>query len=225
MWTANNMLNEAAARGSFIAAALATITLSASCGDVVRQGQSPAYLMIDSILAASGARPAVFSNVLASDVVTLVERTIGGQTVQVATVFEDPGQAEVRLQLKDIGTVTGATTPTANNQITITRYHVTYRRADGRNTPGVDVPYGFDGAVTVTPGITGSVQFVFTLVRAQAKEESPLKNLRNSGGASIISTIADVTFYGHDQVGNDVAVTGSISVNFADWGDPVGAGQ
>jgi hypothetical protein len=40
------------------------------------------------------------------------------------------------------------------------------------------------------------------------------------GGAFAISTIADVTFYGTDQTGNDVSVTGSISVNFADWGDP-----
>jgi len=40
------------------------------------------------------------------------------------------------------------------------------------------------------------------------------------GGALIISTIAEVTFYGHDQVGNQVSVTGTISVNFADWADP-----
>jgi len=36
----------------------------------------------------------------------------------------------------------------------------------------------------------------------------------------VISTIAHVTFYGKDQNGNEVSVTGSISVNFADWGDP-----
>ena len=27
----------------------------------------------------------------------------------------------------------------------MTRYRVEFRRTDGRNTPGVDVPYGFDG--------------------------------------------------------------------------------
>ena len=37
-----------------------------------------------------------------------------------------------------------------NNFITVTRYHVEFRRTDGRNTPGVDVPYAFDGAGTVT---------------------------------------------------------------------------
>ena len=37
---------------------------------------------------------------------------------------------------------------------------------------------------------------------------------------SIISTIADVTFFGKDQTGRDVTVTGSMSINFADWADP-----
>ena len=29
-----------------------------------------------------------------------------------------------------------------------------------------------------------------------------------------------MTFYGHDQTGREVAVTGTIGVNFANWGDP-----
>jgi len=58
------------------------------------------------------------------------------------------------------------------------------------------------------------------LVRAQAKLEAPLRALRGGGSAIVISTIAEITFYGSDQNGNKVSVTGSISVNFADWGDP-----
>ena len=46
--------------------------------------------------------------------------------------------------------VTNPNGPTSNNAITVNRYRVTYRRSDGRNTPGVDVPYAFDGAVTFT---------------------------------------------------------------------------
>ena len=92
-------------------------------------------------------------------------------------------------------------------------------RSDGRNTQGVDVPYSFDGAVTGTiSAVDTSLSFV--LVRAQAKLEAPLMALRNAGGAMVISTIARVTFYGQDQAGNAVSVTASISVNFADWGDP-----
>jgi hypothetical protein len=39
-------------------------------------------------------------------------------------------------------------------------------------------------------------------------------------GAGVISTLAHVTFFGHDQTGREVSVTGTISVNFADWADP-----
>ena len=35
----------------------------------------------------------------------------------------------------------------------------------------------------------------------------------------VISTIAEVTFYGHDQNGRAVSVTGRLDVDFSDWGD------
>jgi hypothetical protein len=96
---------------------------------------------------------------------------------------------------------------------------VTFRRTDGRNAPGVDVPYGFEGGSSVTVTTTDTTMS-FVIVRTQAKVESPLKDLTNGGAVRTISTIADITFYGRDQVGNDVSVTGAISVNFSDWGDP-----
>jgi len=36
----------------------------------------------------------------------------------------------------------------------------------------------------------------------------------------MISTIAEVTFYGRDQAGNEVTANASLSVNFADFADP-----
>ena len=66
-----------------------------------------------------------------------------------------------------------------------------------------------------------AVSAVFTLVRAQAKLEKPLVTLAGATTAPcVISTIADVTFFGKDQTGRDVTVTGSMSINFADWADP-----
>ena len=186
----------------------AALGLSVSgCSEAVRQGRSPAYLIIDQLEGASGADDEEFQNKLASDVVTN------------GTVFEDAGRVTFELGLKNIGSPGQPTSPTTNNHITITRYHVDFRRTDGRNIPGVDVPYAFDGAGTVTVTESGG-SMVFALVRAQAKVEAPLKSLAAGGGSALISTIADVTFYGKDQTGNDVTVTGSISVNFADWGDP-----
>lgn len=200
------------------------LAMSFSCGDAENQGRSPGILVIDSLSAASGATPDLFGSILASDVVTGVDTQVNGETVKIATLFEDPGQAQIRVVLKDPGAPGAPLGPSLLNQVTITRFHVDYRRSDGRNTPGVDVPYAFDGGVTATVTDSG-VSFGFTMVRIQAKEEPPLKSLAGGGGANVISTIADVTFYGRDQTGNDVSVTGSISVNFADWGDPPGAGS
>jgi hypothetical protein len=189
--------------------ALAAILAAASagCGDVVREGRASSYLIVTRITAASGAEPDNDSDELSSDVVT-----DGG-------VFEDIGTASFTLAMKDIGQGASPATPTSNNFITVNRYRVSYRRSDGRNTPGVDVPFPFDGAGTVTVS-DSTTSMGFVIVRVQAKLESPLKNLREAGGAAAISTIADVTFYGRDQTGREVSATGSISVNFADWADP-----
>ena len=99
----------------------------------------------------------------------------------------------------DLGTATLGVVPkdflaptTTNNDVTITRYRVEYRRADGRNVPGVDVPFPFDGAATetITAGSAGDV--IFELVRHVAKKEAPLVQLVSD--VSAISTIAVVTF-------------------------------
>ena len=97
----------------------------------------------------------------------------------------------------------------------ITQYHVDFFRSDGRNTQGVDVPFAFDGAVTATFPTQSRVEF--TIVRIQAKQEAPLKALAHGGGANAITAVARVTFYGRDQNGREVSVTGNISISFADW--------
>ena len=107
-----------------------------------------------------------------------------------------------------------------NNQVTFDRYRVTYVRTDGRSTQGVDVPYSFDGGMTVTVPANGNVAGFFQLVRIIAKDENPLKRLSYNGGVEHIDTIAQVSFYGRDQAGNEVIATGNITVSFSDWGDP-----
>lgn len=188
------------------------------CGDMARDSRSPVQLTLLSLEAASGASPDEFGSVLHSDVVTNVQQTVGGQQVSVPTIFGDNGSASFAIVLKDPGSnPANPASPTPLNSVTITRYRVVYRRTDGRNTPGVDVPFAFDSAATVTVtqdgGSTG-----FQLVRTSAKQETPLTTLVNN--PDIISTIADVTFYGRDQAGNDVSVTGSIGVDFGNFGDP-----
>jgi hypothetical protein len=192
---------------------------SASCGDVARSGRAPVFLVIESITAASGGTTtSTTSNFLQSDVQRLVTTPDPcTATAPCPTVYSDNGTATFHLSLKDIGSTTVPTQPTSNNQVTLNRYHVSYHRADGRNTPGVDVPYPFDGAATITVPIGNAAGVTFELVRHDAKSEAPLVQLINN--FTIITTIADVTFYGQDLVGNDIQATGSIQVDFGNFAD------
>lgn len=201
-------------------AVAAAAVAAASCGDVARTGQSPAFVIIDSIEAASGADDSQYYSFLLSDVQTMVRQQVDGREVRVPTSFNDPARVTFRLALKNPGTTIAPLSPTTLNEVTITRYRVVFRRSDGRSTQGVDVPYSFDGGMTATIPASGTVTAGFNLVRHQAKAEQPLRNLIGGGGADLISTIAEITFYGRDQAGNEVSVTGSFSVNFGDFGDP-----
>jgi len=177
--------------------ALAALGVSACGSGDAREGQASSYLIVDRLVMADEGGAPFESDVLSDD-----------------GIFEDGAVAVVSAAMRDVTNPNG---PSTNNRITINRYRVTFRRSDGRKEPGVDVPYGFDGAVTATVAPGESVTVPFVMVRIQAKLEAPLAALRFHGGALAISTIADVTFYGRDQTGREVMVTGSTSVNFADW--------
>jgi hypothetical protein len=173
---------------------------SAGCGsEMLRTGRAPVYLIVSSIEAGAGTTAILRSDVL-----------------NATSVIDDVAIASIRSEPKNT-TDTGSSS--SLNTVTITRYHVEYRRADGRNTPGVDVPYGFDGGTSVSIGPNGSAQVAFQVVRHQGKLEPPLKNLASLGGQVVISTIAEITFYGHDQNGNEVSVVGRMDVIFGDFPD------
>ena len=181
--------------------------VSAACSEFIRQDQSPVTLVIDRLEAASGASgtASTFSGTLQSDVTTVVDG--------VRSRFSDSARVTMRLIMKDVGTA-----PTPVNAVTINRYRVTFRRADGRNTLGIDIPYPFDSAVTFTVPPSGIITQSFELIRHVAKAEAPLAALALS--PVIISTIAEVTFFGHDQAGNELSVSGTIGVQFGDFADP-----
>lgn len=199
-------------------AAAGASTLATGCGDVVRQGRAPVQLVITSLQAASGADPEQFGGTLLSDVQTIVERSVGGEEQQVPTIFNDLGSVTMALILKDPGQPGTAPTPTSINQVTITRYRVVYRRADGRNTPGIDVPFPFDSGVTFTVPAQGTVTAGFQIVRHTAKQEAPLSAL--VANPDTIATLAEVTFFGTDQAGNEISATGSIGIDFGNFADP-----
>lgn len=202
------------------AALVAALLALGACTKAQREGRSSVIAVLDQLSAAAGVAPDQFGGSLSSDVQTYVKKNIDSQQVCVPTVFEDTARATFHLALKDPGSADLPTIPSSANTITFTRYHVEYRRADGRATPGVDVPYGFDGGLTVTLVGSGVSIGQLIVVRVQAKEEAPLKALIGGGGAHTISTIAEVTFYGTDQAGRAIVAAGFINVDFSDWADP-----
>ncbi|MCH2252629.1 MAG: hypothetical protein MK365_05650 [Vicinamibacterales bacterium] len=177
-----------------------------SCNELVRASRSSTILVIERIAAApggSGADP--INTLLNSDVLTN-----GG-------VFPDIARVTTRLAFKSPGTSANPASPTSANWVTITGYRVVYRRTDGRSEQGKDVPYAFEGGMTMTTLDIGTAEF--TLVRTQAKLEQPLISLRNLGGSVAISVIAEITFFGHDQTGAAISADGTIGINFADFPD------
>ena len=193
---------------------LAVLAASSACGDIVRQGRSPVVLVMEAVEGASGASTKLtFNTVLFSDVITNVTSPAPcAAESPCPTVFADSGRAIFHLQSKNV-----TIEPSANNQVTITRVRIVYRRTDGRNTPGIDVPFAFDQGITVTVPPTDSVNVPFELVRHVAKAEPPLVQLITN--PNIIHAIADITFYGTDLVGNDISATGSVSIEFGNFGD------
>lgn len=188
-----------------------------SCGsELLRTGRSPVYLVVvkaEGVAGKEGAAgtPAAF---LQSDVQAIVDQTVGGVTTQVRTVFNDSANVTLRVDPKNPDVPT-----TLINAVTLTKYRVEYVRSDGRNTPGVDVPYAIEGGLTATIDANGTATVAFDLVRHQAKLEPPLKNLAESGGQVFISAVARITIYGRDQNGNELVAPASISIQFADFAD------
>lgn len=198
------------------AAVLVAAMLSSGCGEFVRQSRSPSQLVIVSLGTAA-----------------VVDRELQGGTGVPATLVpvdsfltrplnsdvdppvRDRGQVVLRLILRDPGVPGATAAPTPLNDITVTEYEVRYRLPNGRNTPGVDVPYPIRGGLTFTIQGTSTGTAEFDLVRAVAKSEPPLSAL--SSGDRVVTMIADVTFYGRDQAGNAVSATGSVQINFANF--------
>ena len=200
-------------RKALTCAVLMALSLGTSGCGVVQQGRAPAVVRIDELTASAGGSTAGFTGYLHSDVVTNV--TVN--TVVTATRFNDSGRVTLSMVLRDPGIPGQSVTPSELNTITITHYRVVFRRTDGRNVQGVDVPFAFDSGMTMSIPASGSIQQTFDIVRVSAKFDPPLLALASNG--QTLDCIADVTFYGKDQHNNDVAATGSIGVTFANYGD------
>jgi hypothetical protein len=199
-----------------LVAGLGAVAMSASLagcgGEFVRDSRSPVRLVVNKVEVNDD------EHTLLSDVITMVTSPEPCKPESPCpAVLNDMAVVNMSLVLRDPGNPASPSSPSDLNQVTINRYRVQYRRSDGHNVPGVDVPYDFDSAFTMTVPASGTGEAAFQIVRHSAKEEAPLRALRFTG--DLISTIAEITFYGRDQAGNEISATSFMGIDFGDFAD------
>lgn len=132
------------------------------------------------------------------------------------TIVADIAKATLSASLLDPAPILGTS---EYNNIMVTRYVVTYSRTDGRNMPGVDVPFPFEGSLSTLVRTDAATIMSFVIVREAAKLESPLIGLSDSAYGDIVQMTAKIDFYGHDLADKAVTATGYLTIFFANYVD------
>jgi len=185
-----------------IAVLLSAFLVLVSCNPVEDDSESASMLLVDNLLGRDTAGKA--GNFLQSDVITK------------GSIFADTATATLRAVTVDPDPLLG-TSP--YNDIVLTRYIVSYSRTDGRNAPGVDVPYPFEGSLSTVVKAGSQSTISFVIVREVAKIEPPLIGLADLGEEMVLACTAKVEFYGHDNVNRTVKATGYLTIYFANYVD------
>jgi hypothetical protein len=180
-----------------------------ACNPIADDTQSSTLLVVMNMLGTTMEGGIV--NFLESDVLRVDPRTLS------ESIVADTATATLRASLLAPSPVNPAS---EYNNIQLTRYVVSYWRSDGRNTEGVDIPYSFEGYLSTVCEVDISQDISFVIVRAVAKAEPPLINLREGRGEGVIEVQAKVEFYGHDMTNKTVKATGYLTIFFANYADP-----
>jgi hypothetical protein len=152
--------------------------------------------------------------------------TVFSDVINNGSIINDNGVAEIKaMPLDPLLEFT-----TQYMDVMVDQIDVEFRRTDGRNVEGVDVPYRFTQPMNMLVTTLATVKIPFVLIRHVAKMEAPLLALREVPSREfVLQLVAVVTIHGKDLGGNRVApVTGYISVwcaNFADAGGPGGSSR
>ncbi len=188
-----------------IIAIIPVLFLLVSCSNIIREGsRSQSLLVLSEIQGKTyDGKDADF---LESDVV-VVDPLLGN------IVHSDIVSCTLEAKLKDPVPPGGGISQYTSIQVT--RYSVQYALPTGGGTPGVDVPYDFEGSLSVLIETGSSIAVDIVLVRADAKQNPPLIGLR--GTTTIIQNVATITFYGNDMDSNPVQTSGKLTVYFADY--------
>ena len=186
---------------------LAALALLAwACNPVENDSTSPSMIVIEGIRGTdSEGNEADF---LQSDVIKVDSQT------SATSITADIALATLRATMLDPKPISGVS---QWSDITVTRYVVSYSRADGKSSPGVDVPYPFEGALSFLLKNNVSTEIGIVVVREVAKAEPPLVNLVANRAEGVIQCRAQIDFYGQDMTGKKVKATGYLTVFFANY--------
>jgi len=179
------------------------LSFSISCNKIENDTRSNSILIIKSIKAINWEEEE--ADVLFSDVIVEKEDS--------SYIQSDLAVVELTAELMN---PTPGLESSIYNNIMIDRYIVHFERSDGKNTPGVDVPYPIEGNLSALVEIGSSVKVSFVVVTINAKREPPLVNLVDGNEPEIKAT-AIIELYGHDLVNNKVKATGYLQVFFNNY--------
>jgi len=192
-------------------AILPAIYFFISCNAVENETNSSSILLVENIMGQDMEDNE--ANFLQSDVL------YKDPTTAVETIYADIATATLQTKLLNPLSVTG---PSQYNDIMLDRYVVTYFRSDGNNIEGVDVPYSFEGHLSVNIPVDSEVTIIFVIVREVAKMEPPLIGLTEGRDIGVLQVHAKVEFFGHDMANKNIKATGYLDIFFANYANESG---
>jgi hypothetical protein len=155
----------------------------------------------------------------------------GGASILSDVGTSGPTEAAVTIAVRPKNPL-NSNVPQVAEAVFLEQYRVRYFRTDGRDVEGVDVPYSFSAAMATVVDIGvdsgANVTLFIPLVRAQAKQEPPLRNLQTllngnttigSNGGVItprVTMIAELTVFGRTVAREQVSDTRRATVDFVD---------
>jgi hypothetical protein len=186
-----------------LTAVISAILFLYSCNPIENDSKSSSMLIIENIQGKDIDGKA--ANYLQSDVIK-----------SDSSVTADVASATLRAETLDPAPILGTS---QFNDILVTRFTVSYSRTDGKNSPGVDVPYPFEGSLSALVKVGSTTTFSFVVVREVAKLELPLVKLADGRAEGVLQVTAKIDFYGHDMTNNNVKTTGYLTIYFANYVD------
>ena len=146
--------------------------------------------------------------------------TVFSDVVTNGSIINDNCVAE--LQAKPLDPLLDIKNVTPYMDVLVDQIDVEFRRTDGRNVEGVDVPYRFTQPMSMLVSFSDTVKIPFVVIRHVAKMEAPLLALREVPSREfVLQLVAVVTIHGKDIGGHRVApVTGYVTVWCANFADP-----